>query len=560
MIQLLRLQSCGRRRRIAARFLQPRRLILSAIAFVLAIVWLGNAAFTVWLREAASPETLRALLSLGLLLYTGWHFAKTAFFRPETPFDWGATDREILAALPLRPRDLVAYQLASVTVTTLLKAGLFTLLLLPDMRCIPLGLLGVLLAMLLLEMLRMAIEIATWGMSRSAFIAYRATVVSGLIAAGFVIGAVIMGSNSLHQIDTGKGILQGIINIFVQLNGSAVGYATLPFRPFVDLIMADRFTLANFALAATALTVVMALAASVIGLFSLTLGRVAAREKRNYASLDTTLGPLLSSPVELRRARAAQFEKSIRHIPRWGGAGTLLWRQLLGARRHSGSLLTAMIAPAVLACAPVFVIADPMLAFLSTIGTLAFYTFLLLPTAIRFDFRRDLDRLAILKGLPITPTATVIGQTIAPVLIASLFQAAVLAFAIIARSFPPHYFFLAMAIMIPLNALVFALDNLIYLLYPYRIQQEGLEIFLRTMLTFTGKGLLFTAGLVVISFWGFAAADVARGIRAFTHITIQPPVMFVLGMIAGSSALAAMILAALCRTYGKLDAIEDIPR
>ena len=46
-----------------------------------------------------------------------------------------------------------------------------------------------------------------------------------------------------------------------------------------------------------------------------------------------------------------------------------------------------------------------------------------------------------------------------------------------------------------MNVLVFALDNLIFLLYPYRMQQEGMEIFLRTMLTFTGKGLLFVLGL-----------------------------------------------------------------
>jgi hypothetical protein len=56
-----------------------------------------------------------------------------------------------------------------------------------------------------------------------------------------------------------------------------------------------------------------------------------------------------------------------------------------------------------------------------------------------------------------------------------------------------------MLVMIPLNVLVFGLDNLIYLLYPYRVQQEGLEIFLRTMLTFTGKGLLFAVALAAMS-------------------------------------------------------------
>ena len=164
--QLLWLQSRGRRRRIWGRFCQRRRLALSAVACVLAVVWLGNAAMTVWLREMASLETLRALLSLGLVLYAGWHLAKAAFFRPESPFDWTPAEHELLVAMPLRPRDLVAYQLASVTATTILKAGLFTLLLLPDLRCVPLGLVGLLLAMMMLEMLRMTIDIVTWGMGR----------------------------------------------------------------------------------------------------------------------------------------------------------------------------------------------------------------------------------------------------------------------------------------------------------------------------------------------------------------------------------------------------------
>ncbi len=173
IVELLRLQSRGRGRRMWDRFCQPRRLVLSVIACVLAVVWLGNAAMTVWLRETASPATLRALLSLGLVLYAAWHFAKAAFFRPESPFDWTPAEHEILVAMPLRPRDLVGYQLASVTVTTILKAGLFTLLLLPDLRCVPLGVVGVVLAMMTLEMLRMAIDIVTWGMARSAFLAYR---------------------------------------------------------------------------------------------------------------------------------------------------------------------------------------------------------------------------------------------------------------------------------------------------------------------------------------------------------------------------------------------------
>ena len=333
----------------------------------------------------------------------------------------------------------------------------------------------------------------------------------------------------------------------------------LPFKPFVDLIVADTITAAKLGLATAALGSVLLLAAGVIALYTVTARRVADRERRSY-SVAFTLRVKNAFSQSETKAKDAEIRPSLRRIPHWCGAGAIAWRQLIGARRSWGSLLTAMIAPAVLACAPCFVIEDAHIALLATAGTLAFYTFLLLPTAVRFDFRRDLDRMAMLKSLPISPAATVIGQTITPVLIATVFQAVVLAFAIVARSLSPHYWFTTILVMLPLNALVFKLDNLIYLLYPYRLQQEGVEIFVRTMLTFTGKGLLFTLGLGAMSLWGFGAALLTREVARWTGIAIDPFAVFTTGMIAGPAALAALLLYALSRTYRNLDAIEDVPR
>ena len=558
-IDLLLLQSRGRRRRMWRRFCQPRRLVLSAVACVLALAWLGNAALTIWLREAASPETLGAMLSIGLVVYALWHLAKAAFFRPESPFDWTPAERDLLAPMPLLPRDLVAYQLASVTVTTILKAGLFTLLLLPDLRCLPLGLVGVLLAMLALEMLRMTVDIATWGMGRRAYLAYRGVVVAGLVAGGFAVGAVIVRGNVFAQINVGDGLLERLLDIMVQLNASVFGYVALPFKPFVDLMVASSITAENVGLAAAAIAIVTGFGVAVIGLYAVTTRRVARRERLSYQEGREGVAPIARCGFSSERHAAMPVPQLMR-IPHWGGAGALAWRQLVGARRHWGSLLTAMIAPAFAACAPCFIVADAYTALLATAATLAFYTFLLLPTAIRFDFRRDLDRLAILKGLPITPAAVVIGQVLAPVLIATVFQSGVLAVAVVARSLPAHQFVVAMLIMVPLNVLVFGLDNLVYLLYPYRMQQEGLEVFFRTMLTFTGKGLLFAGGLLIIAAWGFAAAALAHGVSNWTGADMNAYFVFAVGMIAGPSFLAGLVLCGLSRTYRAMDPIEDMPR
>ena len=455
----------------------------------------------------------------------------------------------------------MAYQLASVTVTTSIKAGLFAILLLPDLRCVPLALVGLFLAMMTLEMLRMAVEIATWGMSRAAFLAYRVVVVAGLLAGALaLIGVVVREAAPGGQINFGEGVLERLLDILLRSNASVLGYAALPFQPFIDLIVAEAVSASKIGLAAAALVGVVFFAAAVIGLYAVTVRFVAERERCNFHIAEKRCADVRSAPNDIQQMRTGELAPLLRQMPRWGGASALVWRQLIGARRSWGSLLTAMIAPAVLACAPCFVIADADIALLATAGTLAFYTFLLLPTAVRFDFRRDLDRMAMFKGLPIAPAAAVIGQVMVPVFIATLFQSVVLAFATYSRSLPLHYCFSAMLVMLPLNALVFSLDNLIFLLYPYRLQQEGVEIFVRTMLTFTGKGLLFAFGLGAMSLWGFAAAALTREFSRSTGITIDAFAVFTAGMIAGPCALTSVALYALSRTYHCLDPAEDIPR
>src|SRR5436853_232008 len=141
---------------------------------------LCKTAITIWFRQHASQETLHAMLCWGLVFYSGWHVVKAAFFRPETALDLSPDEQNLLVAMPLRPRDLMAFQFASTAMPTLLKAGLFTFLLLPDLHCLPLGLLGILLGMVLLELLRMAIQIGAWTLSPRAYLFYRTVVVAGL--------------------------------------------------------------------------------------------------------------------------------------------------------------------------------------------------------------------------------------------------------------------------------------------------------------------------------------------------------------------------------------------
>jgi len=81
----------------------------------------------------------------------------------------------------------------------------------------------------------------------------------------------------------------------------------------------------------------------------------------------------------------------------------------------------------------------------------------------------------------------------------------------------------------------------------------------RTMLTFTGKGLLFTVGLGAMAAWGIAAAALTRGLSACTGSAVNAYAVFAAGTIAGPAVLAALVLYLLCRTYRNMDPIEDVP-
>ena len=88
----------------------------------------------------------------------------------------------------------------------------------------------------------------------------------------------------------------------------------------------------------------------------------------------------------------------------------------------------------------------------------------------------------------------------------------------------------SIALLIPLNVLIFAIDNAMFLWYPYRLNQEGIAIFLRTTLTFTAKGVLFFLALVFTVFWAHSCGVMADVLNARLHYSVDHRVVFGIGM------------------------------
>jgi len=544
VLLLLRYRAIARVFRLTTRMADPRRLLLTGLAIVLAMFWLGNVALSVVLREPLDPATVREGLVLGLLAYACWHVLKLVYHRPEQGVEWTPAEQALLCAKPLTRRDLVVYRFLVILASAALKAGIFTVLMLPDLPQPTAGFVGMLLALLFLDLLRMVFEITAWGISDHLYRRLRVGVV--LIAAATCVSGLIIavGSPAANAAADSPGSLKLLMHLLgagSRLADTIVGQvAQAPFRVFAELVLAERYGFALAGWLLLALGLVAGAGCFTLWLDAYSLQAVHDRQRAAYSSRRAAAQASASAPLRLRR------------LPRGYGAGAIFWRQLLGARRHASSLLFALALPAGLSCLPWLTASDPNRTLWSVTAALAFYSFLLLPTALKSDFQRDLDRMMLLKSLPAHPLAVVVGQLSTPVLIASLLQWAVLTATVWTQQASLAQAAAAWLLLVAFDMIIFGMDNLIFLWFPYRLKQEGLFIFLRTTLVFTAKGLLFATALALIFAWATAAPPLAERCGLPGRLT------FLAGLWLLLASAAAILLRLMGRAFTRFDPGFDV--
>ena len=103
--------------------------------------------------------------------------------------------------------------------------------------------------------------------------------------------------------------------------------------------------------------------------------------------------------------------------------------------------------------------------------------------------------------------------------------------------------------------LIISMENAIFLMHPYRRNQEGIEVFLRTILTFTGKGVLFAIGLVMTLVWAWAAIYIGKMFES----QVIGAVLFGAGVIFALTVLAWLATKTCARFFERLDISQDLP-
>ncbi|MEZ6090264.1 MAG: hypothetical protein R3C05_20000 [Pirellulaceae bacterium] len=498
--QVFRMRAVAKFRRLRQRIFAPRRALLSAVAIILGLFWFGQAAAGILLRPPADPQRLRLWITGGLVLYAYWHLLRSAWAKELTAVMWSRSEQGMLHTAPLSPSQLMTYRLAGIVGPALLKASLLTVVLWPDAARLELTFIGLVIALGVLELARMIVEIGCSGLSLSHRRVLKFATAIVAVGLGASLGRFAWAHwDSQHPVP-GIQLPSLLLSGLTELSqGSVTRALGLPLQFVADIATSatwNLFVLRNLAIG------VIELGTLVLVIYQLDRWMTRSHIERERKGYDRQLASS-SSPARQAILDADRFEsrRLLPRLPDLGGTGVLVARQAVTALRYWPTILITLLIPGAFSLFPVFVLPEHSSILVHVTGSLIFYTLLLGPPALKIDFRRDLDRMLMLRQLPLSPMRVVAGQLAIPVAACITYQIAVLVVTAVLRPTSPASMLVAVGVMVPATLFIFALENLIFRAFPQRIGQEGIEVLIRTTLVFTFKGLLFVAAAALLLGW-----------------------------------------------------------
>jgi hypothetical protein len=248
-----------------------------------------------------------------------------------------------------------------------------------------------------------------------------------------------------------------------QVSQTPMGQIVLtPFRIFSEAMLAPKFLYEGLHHSVEAAGIDLIMAAIVISLDANYLETAATASAKRYDRIARVRRSGLAGTAKATSARL-----KITMLPFLGGAGPIIWRQSTTAIRTARSLLTVLLVMAV-----VF----GMVISRSTHGEgsigfvvgICLYMTLILSQMLKFDFRGDLDHLDVLRSLPLRPSAVAAAQLVTPAVVLTVAQLALLTTISFIGQVPKELYFAIAAFALPINLLTLGVENLMFLLFPFR--------------------------------------------------------------------------------------------
>jgi len=531
MLLSLNFRATFRRVILGARTL--RGILFLALGMLVVCLWLLPSLYYAGRAPQTDPRTMQAVFPFALLAFCLGNLV-TSF--AETAVAFTPAEVDFLFSGPFSRRNLLFYKIARSALGTLLTTIILAIIFMRFSVSFPAACVGVWLTVQFMQLFAMVMVMLGQSVGQRLYGAGRQAIALVVV----LLGVIALVSSR------GGALADGPARLMQEMQSTLAGKVLLaPFSVFARTIAAASLA-ALVKWGALALLIDLVMLVLVMALDANYLEASAAASQRRYRRLYRGR----RGTVVAMGATAAKLR--LPSLPFWCGIGPVAWRQLLGAMRSARGTFV-MMAIIIVGFAALIVKHQPGHggAVDVRIGA-AIWINLFFVSLLRFDFRDDLDRLDLLRSLPIHPWAVVVGELVAPVLVLLAVQTVLGVAALLGPGVHWRYLVAAGAFAVPFNVFLVGVENLFFLWFPLRsagLIAGDMQLFGRQMVLGLVKFLIFLVGL------GLSAA---MGLIAYL-LTGRSALALAVVMLASLVLAAISPLPLLARTYASFDPSIDTP-
>ena len=463
----------------------PRGAVFFGVGALMVCMWLASVAFSTRHNRLLDPEQVRTvapvlLLAMCVLALVTPAGDKALYFSPG--------EVNFLFSGPFRHREILLYKLLGRAFTRALTALLVATWLMMYVGSWLPAYVGSLLALVFVDLVTIAVALIGQTVAEHIYTKAR-KIVLAVVGVSLCVGAAALLSSS-GGVDA-MSVLRRVQDSWAGRIGMA------PFNVLAWTIAAESLYPEMIAWASVGVLMNAALVVVVLRLDANYLEAAATISGRLYKRIETARRTgMVSGDMSGRRHR------SLPMFPRMRGVGTLAWRQTTTIMRGAWGVMLVLFA--MMLGGGVFGIAGgPSVADNPVVISGMAWICILVPMMIRFDFRNDIDSVEVLKGLPLGSAAIVMGQMAPAIAIVSGVELVLIGSAAAALPGIRVELLVALAFVVPLNLILFTVENALFLLFPYRWAGAGFgdfQIFGKHMVLF------FVRGIIWLMLGGLAAA------------------------------------------------------
>jgi len=449
---LLYLSFQGRLRRMVSGLRSPRGIIFAVIGVLVLMLWIVPSLLT---SDTLTADELAEIRRIGPLALLGICLLNVLFSSAEGGIAFTAAETSLLFPAPFSRRQFLAYKVVSNVGAALLSAAFVTIFVRRYSAMILSAFVAVTMILTFIQLLGILLALLASTVGAVAYNRQRRI----LLGVAAVIAGIVVWQTGADWLQ--RDWLQILDDV---LSNPIAQIVLAPMQCFIDTLTAQTVWPDLLRGAGLSLLVNVLMILVIFSLDAQFLEASAAASEKLYMRLQRVRqGGTAAISVPSGKPRLA-----FPFLPRLGGIGPLVWRQLTTALRSLKSLILMLLFFGIFA--------TPLLLQMDTHKTdalpamlvaLLTATTLIVPPLLPFDFRGDLDRMPFLKTLPLPAWRITIGELLTPVILLSAGQCAVLAVVQFAAGLDADIWGVV-AVLIPINFLIFTVENFFFLLVPIR--------------------------------------------------------------------------------------------